>query len=146
MESPSNSRSPALYLILPQGPDLWATQRSLGQWYQMSTHLVYFAACPIPSVKFFTQENEHSVGGRSHGQDVGRQEAGPSSASNKLRTESKSHSSSETRVPPLEKSRQLHLPRWEDGREPSRGPHTDSLLPKSSWPCLQVAESTIVFC
>lgn len=146
MESPGNSRRPASYLILPRGPDLWATQRSLGQWYQMSTHLVSFAACPIPIVKCFTQENEHRVGGRSQGQDVGRQDAGPSSASNKLWPGSKSHSSSETRVPPLEKSRQLHLPRWEDGREPSRGPHTDSLLPKSSWLCLQVAESTIVLC
>lgn len=134
--------SPALYLILPQGPDLRVTQRSLGHWYQMS---IYFPVCSIPQLSVFHSRKSAWYRRKSPGQNAERQDVRPSSATNKSWSESKSLTFSETQLPPFEKSKQLHLLSPGDGGEPSRSLHTDSLLPKASQLSLQVVESAIVF-
>lgn len=134
--------NPALYLILPQGPDLWVTQRSLRYWYQMSTGL--FSCMFDPQLSVFHSRKSAWHRRKSPRQEAERQDVRPSSATNKSWSESKSLTFSETQLPPFEKSG-LHLPSLEDGGGHSRSLHTDSLLPKSSRLSLQVVESTIVF-
>lgn len=134
-----------MYLILPQEPDLGATQRSLGQWYQMSAHPSVLSCMTSPQrYVFHSGKSARCRRGESW---TGCRETGCKTILCQQQTmgESKTLSFPETPVPALEKSGR-HLPSWEEGREPSRGPHADSFLPKSSWLCWQVVESTIVFC